>query len=91
MLTNRLVVAKGSDADRLRGAGGESTMGDAERRIEDLEVKVSYLEAQLQELDALVRETTDRSIELAREVARLRQAAERDALPGTAPEKPPHY
>jgi len=66
-------------------------MGDKARRIEDLEVKVAYLEARLADLDDVLREFADKVVTLEREVKRLRQAADADPLTGDGIEKPPHY
>lgn len=60
-------------------------------RIEELEVKVAYLERTLTDLDEIVREFADRVVTLEREVRLLRQSAENDALAGDGVEKPPHY
>lgn len=66
-------------------------MGHKARRIEDLEVKVAYLEARLADLDEVLREFADRVVSLQREVSLLRQAADADQLAGDGVEEPPHY
>jgi len=64
---------------------------ETERRLEDLEVKVAYLEALVSDLDALLRQVADRSAELDRELVALRQQVLRDEVAESAIEKPPHY
>ena len=66
-----------------------------ETRIEDLEVKVAYLEHQLAELDAMVRELFSANAELRKELGGLKESREEGSLtfgegaPGG--DKPPHY
>jgi SlyX protein len=60
-----------------------------ERRMEEVEVKVAYLENLIEELDAVVRLQADRLDALQREIVELR-----DELPGgeaLEDERPPHY
>jgi uncharacterized coiled-coil protein SlyX len=61
-----------------------------DERQQALEIKVSYLEKQVDELDAVVRQVTAEMQLLRNEVARLRQLTEPESehLPH---EKPPHY
>lgn len=67
----------------------------AELRLEDLEVKVAYLEHQLGEMDALVRELFTMNTELRREIGGLKEAREEGSLTfgegGVGADKPPHY
>lgn len=70
-------------------------MEPAELRMEELEVKVSYLEHQLAELDGLVRELFAANTELRREMLGLKETREEGSLTfgegGVGVEKPPHY
>jgi uncharacterized coiled-coil protein SlyX len=65
-------------------------------RLEDLEVKVAYLEHTLSQLDEVVRDLADDNLRLKREVAELRERL--TAAVGSGPEMdpsqyqvPPHY
>jgi uncharacterized coiled-coil protein SlyX len=62
-----------------------------DRRVEELEVKLAFLEKQLLDLNEVVLEFADKATALEREVGLLRARLEEDALPGIGPEKPPHY
>lgn len=66
-----------------------------EQRLEDLEVKVAYLEHQLAELDGLVRELYAANAELRRELGGLKEEREEGSLTfgegGAGFDKPPHY
>ena len=66
-------------------------MEDMDKRVEDLEVKLAFLEKQLLELNEVVLEFADKATALEREVGLLRARIEEDVLPGMGPEKPPHY
>jgi len=71
-------------------------VSDPERRVEDLEVKVAFLEHALGELDEVVRGLFDKVEALQAEVKRLRDAQQAgeegdDDEGGLAYEKPPHY
>ncbi len=67
----------------------------SEGRIEDLEVKVAYLEHQLAQLDALVQELFAANAELRRELGTMREVREEGSLTfgegGPGADKPPHY
>jgi uncharacterized coiled-coil protein SlyX len=61
-----------------------------EARVTELEIKVSYLERLIGELDGVIRTMSDELEILRREVARLRALDDADGeLPPN--EKPPHY
>lgn len=60
-------------------------------RVDELEVKVAFVEARLLDLDDVVRELADQLAALRHEVESLRERVEAEDLTGTAPEKPPHY
>jgi uncharacterized coiled-coil protein SlyX len=66
-----------------------------ETRIEDLEVKVAYLEHQLAELDGLVRELFAANLELRKELLGLKESQDEDSITfgegGPGFDKPPHY
>jgi uncharacterized coiled-coil protein SlyX len=59
-------------------------------RLEDVEIKVAYLERALDKLDEVVRTLSDEMDMIRREVARMREASDdHSELPPS--EKPPHY
>lgn len=61
-----------------------------EKRIDDVEFKLAFMEHRLDELDDVVRGLSETVDALVREVKRLRQVAEPSELPpGNV--KPPHY
>lgn len=64
-----------------------------ERRIEDLEVKLAFVEKHVAELDGIVREALDAMDELRRELRQVR--VELDVATETggdlASERPPHH
>ncbi len=66
-----------------------------ETRIEDLEVKVAYLEHQLAELDGLVRELFAANAELRKELLAVKESGDEGSLTfgegGAGFDKPPHY
>ena len=67
-----------------------------ERRVEELEIKVAYLERNLTELDDVVRELADENARLVREVKQLAERVAAAAGQGgdVDPERyqvPPHY
>ncbi|MSP54208.1 MAG: hypothetical protein EXR69_01155 [Myxococcales bacterium] len=70
-------------------------MEASDLRLEELEVKVSYLEHQLAELDGLVRELFAANLELRRELVGVKEAREEGSITfgegGVVVEKPPHY
>ncbi len=65
------------------------------QRLEDLEVRYSYLERLLGDLDSVVRQTADEMVAIKRVVSTLEERAKADdnsIVPGTLEEeKPPHY
>lgn len=68
----------------------------ADRRLEDMEVKIAFLEHTLSELDGVVRELADDNTRLKREVLELRERMQAAMGNGEAmdPERyqvPPHY
>ena len=65
---------------------GETT----QERIEDLEVRLSYQDKVLAELDGVVREFAKRVEHLERYVRELRESSATGEI-GPADEKPPHY
>jgi len=64
---------------------------DTERRLEDLEVKVAYLESLVMDLDALLRQVADRNADLDRELTAIREQVLPGDVTAAAVEKPPHY
>ncbi len=67
-------------------------MSPHEHRIEELEVKVAYLEAHNAELSQVLREFADRVVDLEAQLGALRRVVESAELPDAKePEKPPHY
>ena len=66
-----------------------------QRRVEELEVKVAYLERNLAELDEVVREMADHNARLVREVKQLAERVAASSQGGDVdPERyqvPPHY
>ena len=65
-------------------------------RIQDMEVKIAFLEHALSQLDEVVREVADDNVRLKREVAELRERLQAAMGTGEAmdPERyqvPPHY
>ena len=63
-----------------------------DERIVELEIRVAYQDKIIAELDAVVREFSDRTLKLERELAELRatvQAAAPDVPPHD--DEPPHY
>lgn len=63
-----------------------------ERRLEDLEVKLAFVERHLEELDQLVRGTLDAMDALRREVKTIRD--QKDVVSARGPleeEVPPHH
>jgi uncharacterized coiled-coil protein SlyX len=62
-----------------------------DERVTELEIKVSYLEKTVEELDDVVRRLNETLSAFTRELKRMRtlEVSERDAPP--ANEKPPHY
>ncbi|HCH62992.1 MAG: SlyX protein [Deltaproteobacteria bacterium] len=65
-------------------------------RLEDMEVKIAFLENALSQLDEVVRELADDNVRLKREVAELRERMQAAMGAGEAmdPERyqvPPHY
>ena len=58
---------------------------DPSQRLEDVEVKIAFLEKYVLDLDGVVREACDQLDVLRRELGRLRQ--DFDKLPATAPAK----
>ena len=66
-------------------------MKDATERIEDVEVKVAFLEAHLLELSDVVRGLADQVGSLEGELRLLREQVQADEEAGTGVEKPPHY
>ena len=65
-------------------------------RLEDMEVKMAFLEHSLSQLDEIVRELSDDNLRLKREVAELRERLQVAMGSGEAmdPERyqvPPHY
>lgn len=64
---------------------------ETERRLEDLEVKIAYLEALVLDLDGLLRQVADRAADLDRELKSLRQQVLPEEVSGSAVERPPHY
>ncbi len=66
-----------------------------DQRLEDLEVRMAYLEHALGELDAVVRQTADELARIKPVVHALRKRAEDQAefIPkrSAEEEKPPHY
>lgn len=63
----------------------------SDKRLEDLEVKVAYLEHQLAELDGLVRELFSAHAEQRKELEALRERPEDSLTIGPGIERPPHY
>jgi uncharacterized coiled-coil protein SlyX len=68
----------------------------ADRRLEDMEVKIAFLEHTLSELDGVVRELADDNVRLKREVVELRERLQVAIGGGESmdPERyqvPPHY
>lgn len=69
-------------------------MSDTERRLEDLEVKLSFQEKLLSDLDDVVRQTRDALEALRRDVRALTEELERGRPEAPVPpeeEVPPHY
>lgn len=65
-------------------------------RLENLEVKMAYLERHLAELDAVVRELADHLADVRKDLAAVRTAqaappAEESEAEGPIYEVPPHY
>lgn len=64
-------------------------------RIEDLEIKVAFLEHQLAELDGLVRELFAANADLRKELGAVQESKEEGSLTfgegGAGFDKPPHY
>jgi uncharacterized coiled-coil protein SlyX len=58
--------------------------------LQDLEIKLSFLEKHLLELDAVVRQVCDDLATLRREVSALNEQA-RGEKPTLEAERPPHY
>ena len=60
--------------------------------IEDMQVKMAFLEKNLMDLDGVVRELYDRIEGLERDLASVRSTVEEQQLEGgLAANKPPHY
>ena len=66
-------------------------MAESERRLTDLEVRYSYLERTLSELDEVVIELRKRLERAEREVGRLREMLHEGPSDNPPNEKPPHY
>ena len=66
-------------------------MGDGAQRIEDVEVKVAFLESHLLELSDVVRGLADQVARLEEELRVLREQVQVDEMTGGGVEKPPHY
>lgn len=63
-----------------------------ERRIEDLEVKLAFVEKHVSELDELVREMADAIVTLGRELAQVRAQLDVASETGSlGDERPPHH
>jgi uncharacterized coiled-coil protein SlyX len=65
-----------------------------QRHVEDLEIKVAFLEKHLLDLDAVVRELADTISVLQADIIELRETAttDGDAQPSTLEDEvPPHY
>ena len=70
------------------------TSDTTQTRLTELEIKVSYTEHQLEQLDAVVIRQQQQIDALIAEVRRLRQANQTETQPGTTSlrdELPPHY
>jgi SlyX protein len=61
-----------------------------QRTIEDLEVKIAFLEHTVAELDGVVRETRDELDRLRRDIVTLQEQTTA-MMPATEDTKPPHY
>ncbi len=62
-----------------------------ERRIIDLEVKVSFLENHIAELDSVVRDVNERMEQLRRELAEMQVQSAGTEKQTPESERPPHY
>jgi uncharacterized coiled-coil protein SlyX len=60
-----------------------------DQRIQDIEIKLAWLESHLAELDAVVRTVCDQLERLRTELSELRDSTPTPERP--ADEKPPHY
>lgn len=60
-------------------------------RVEDLEVKVAFLERHVGELDGVIRQLYDELAALRRDLAALGEAVRLDQPIDRTHEKPPHY
>lgn len=72
----------------------EQTLDSLQAHITDLEIKVSYTEHQLEQLDAVVIRQQQQIDALIAEVRRLREVGNTDTQPGQRSlrdELPPHY
>lgn len=70
------------------------TSDPTQTRLTELEIKVSYTEHQLEQLDAVVIHQQQQIDALIAELLRLRQTNQTETLPGTSSlrdELPPHY
>lgn len=70
------------------------TSDATQTRLTELEIKLSYTEHQLEQLDAVVIRQQQQIDALMTELRRLRQASQTETLPGTSSlrdELPPHY
>lgn len=63
-----------------------------ERRVEDLEIKIAFLEQHIEELSGVIREFADRVVSQERELQALKEQMELNGVASaTGHEKPPHY